>query len=91
MITDTQGNFTTTSMLDAVSVSVVLMWTQINWLYSYNVSVTPSVEMTFNGGTTVQLILSYNTQYNVSVVATHPCLGRIITKMSVLHYGKYFS
>ena len=78
-------------MLDEEDVSVILMLSQLNWLYSYNVNVTPPVEMTFNGSTTVQLTLYYNTQYNVSVVATHPCVDRIITETSVLYYGMYNS
>lgn len=55
------------------SVVIVLELTPLLIGYSYNVTVIPQVETRFNGSTQVQLILLYNIEYNVSVVATHLC------------------
>ena len=63
---------TTSEQFGRDAVSVTLQWIPKS-LYSYNVIVNPQVQLQFNGSTRVQLILSYNTLYNVSVVATHLC------------------
>ena len=66
---------TTSEQFGHDAVSVTLQWipASFNSLYSYNVIVDPQVQLQFNGSTRVQLTLSYNTLYNVSVVATHLC------------------
>ena len=72
-------------------VIVTLEWTQASSFHFYNVSVIPSqsVEVMSRGSTRVQLALSYNTQYNVSVVATHIC-GQTyrVTNLTELYYSK---
>ena len=73
------------------NVTVVLDWTQENEivLYSYNIHVVPDVEVIFSGSTRAQLILSYNTQYNVSVIATHLCGSTSsVIASTELHYRK---
>ena len=69
---------------------VTLGWTQEgpNTYYSYNVSINPHVEYNityFSENTRIQLNLSYNTFYNVNVIASSPC-GRI-NDFIRLHYG----
>ena len=64
-------NVSTSSERDGVSVT--LEWTPEGLSYSYDVIAIPSVEVTYSGRTRVQLMLSYNTPYTASLVATHPC------------------
>ena len=55
----------------ADNVTIILEWSQDNYgTLSYHVSVTPQVDIRFTGSTSVQLTVSYNILYNVSVVAT---------------------
>ena len=54
---------------------------------SYDVIVVPQVEMTFNGTECVQLMLSYNTLYTVSVEATQ-CGGNTTSTTVELNYSK---
>ena len=51
------------------NILVVLDWTSENGV-SYNVTAIPHVAVVFNASTSVQLALHYNTQYNVSILAT---------------------
>ena len=71
-------------------VSIILEWSRQNFFYSYNIVVEPQAELTFNGSTTVQLTLSYNTQYNVGVVATHLCghVSSVVTSIELYYHGK---
>ena len=70
---------------------VTLEWTQISPLHFYNVSVIPSqsVKVIHDGRTRVQLTLSYNTPYLVSVVARHLC-GQTYraTNFTELYYSR---
>ena len=53
--------------------TVTLEWPQGNPLHSYQVSVLPQVEITFMGKVRVQLSVSYDVMYNVSIVMSSPC------------------
>ena len=57
------------------SVLVILDYTQegLSSLYSINVTVAPHASIVFIGRMSIQLTLSYDTLYNISVVATHLC------------------
>ena len=58
-------------------VSIILEWSRQNFFYSYDIIIDPQAEaVSFSGSRMAQLTLSYNTLYNVSVVATHLC-GRV--------------
>ena len=52
---------------------MTLEWTEENFLYSYNVSVSPQLEVMFIGKVRVQLKVPYNSLYSVSVAAIQPC------------------
>ena len=68
------------------SVTANLEWEQeVDDIVFYDVNVIPHVAIRFTGSTNVQLTLSYNTQYNVSVVAT--LCGKNTTDIIGLHYG----
>ena len=54
-------------------VTVILEWIQERSFCSYNASVVPQVELVFTGDTRVELTALYNTMYNVTIVASHPC------------------
>ena len=71
--------------------TVSLSWTQQeSSLVSYNVSIVPQAAVIFVQGPesiTIQLTVSYNTWYNVSIVGT--LCGRKISSTTVeLDYGK---
>ena len=68
------------------NVTVILEWTPENGM-SYNVSVVPQVAVRFTGDRSVQLTASYNTVYNVSVVATL-CGRNNATTATGLSYGE---
>ena len=51
-------------------VTVILEWTYVNRHVSYNVSVVPQLSVIFIESTSIQLIVPYNTLYNVGVHAT---------------------
>ena len=68
-------------------VIVTLEWTQENPLYTYNVSVIPvPIEITFTGKARAQMKISYNTSYNVTVVASSPCGQGDATNFTELYY-----
>ena len=79
--------------LQSESIMITLEWIQENVILSYNVTVIPQIELAYDQQCTtctVQLTLSYNTQYNISVVATHPCGQSYVTSFVELHYkGEY--
>ena len=67
------------------SVTVVLLWTHKNGV-SYSVSVDRQVAVNYTGRNGAQLVVSYNTKYNVSVIAS--LCGRNSTNFSAINYGK---
>ena len=77
-------------------VTVNLEWTFVNLqtyyqqlLTNVSVSAEPKLRnMTFNGNVTVQLVLSYNTLYNVNVTQHSICQQLIQTKLFELKYSK---
>jgi hypothetical protein len=71
----------------ANNVTVVVEWIlQIGAVY--NSSVLPPTPLMFIGGSSVQLVLEYNTVYNLSVVmAVAPC-GVSIETIIALSYGE---
>ena len=72
-------------LLDNVTVTVE--WTQqIGALY--NVRVMPLVPIVLIGNVSRQLTLSYNMEYNFSVVAVTPCGNA--TSFITLNYGKVY-
>ena len=77
--------------LESDSVRVTLEWTTYEnhsqSLYSYNVSVSPMGALT-SSERRVQLIASYDTSYDVSVVVLSQCGQRIVTTTIELYYGK---
>ena len=72
----------------AETVTITLEWSQgEDILYDFTVLTSPHTPVQTNGTTSTraQLVLSYNTQYNVSVV-TH--CGQNSTTTLQLHYGE---
>ena len=78
-------------VLEEDGVMVTLEWTEENFLYSYNVSVSPQLEVIFIGRVRVQLKVPYNIFHNVNVTAIPPCQqNNILTFVAPsLYYGKY--
>ena len=73
------------------NVIVTLRWTRNQQLQggdilSYNASVLPSVPLIFNG-TSLELALEYNTEYNLTVEADIQC-GPNATGFISLNYGE---
>ena len=55
---------------------------------TYTALVSPLVPIECNGSTSsLQMLLQYNTEYNLSVVAVAPC-GDNATAVITLHYGE---
>ena len=71
----------------ADNITVTVEWAKLAGI-SYNVRVSPSVPMTYNGSTSLQLLLQYNTEYNLSVVADAPCGDNATAAVVTLHYGE---
>ena len=77
----------TTEEYRADGVSVVVEWTQQESV-SYNVTIIPMVPVIIHtGSTSVQLTVSYNTEYNVSLEASAVCQS-IVSSNITLFYGK---
>ena len=77
--------------LESDNIRVTLEWTYENYnqsVYLYNVSVSPMVAIA-SSERLIELIASYDTLYNVSVVVLSQCGRRIVTTSIELHYGKY--
>jgi N6-adenosine-specific RNA methylase IME4 len=68
-------------------VIVILEWNQRDF-YSYNISVTPQLEYILADNARIQMNISYNTFYNVNIVALPPCGRNSSPDFIVLHYGK---
>ena len=62
--------------------TAILEWDQEDRVF-YDVSVVPNVTVRLNQNTSIQLTVSYNIQYNVSVVAT--LCGQSTTHVTELH------
>ena len=71
------------------NVTVSVEWTQ-QVATMYTVRISPPVPIIIIGSTSRQLIISYNTVYNLSVEATAPCRANA-TAIIGLHYGEVYS
>ena len=71
----------------ADNVTVIVEWTEEEGV-SYNITINPSVPKTFTGSTSVQLIVSYNTEYNVTLEAVAVCHS-VATNHTRLFYGEF--
>ena len=69
-------------------VTIALEWTQENPLYTYYIDTDPQslLSLVYNGVTNVTLGMSYNTLYNVSVLAEHLCGDSNVTVFTQLFY-----
>jgi threonine synthase len=70
------------------NVTVTVAWTQ-QAVAMYDVRIVPLAPNVSTGNVNRQLTLSYNTVYNLSVVAVTPCGNA--TAFIGLHYGKALS
>ena len=78
-----------TERLDRDVVRITQEWTQENQTrYSYNISVNHAVVTALTKTTTLQLEASYDTSYNISVIAVPQCGQRIVTTTVELYYGE---
>ena len=62
----------TSEVYNADSIIVLVEWTQEEGV-SYNITITPMVPIIFTGRTSVQLILAYHMEYNLSLEAFAAC------------------
>ena len=67
------------------SITVTLMWSHKNGV-SYSVNVDPEVAVNYIGRNRAHLTVSYDTIYNVSVVAS--LCGIITTNLTIIYHGK---
>ena len=69
---------------------MTLEWIESRSSLSHEITVDSPTEMimTFTGSARVQLTLLYNTEYNVSVIATHPCGETSVVTSIQLYYRK---
>ena len=70
---------------EANSVTVTLEWTTKHGV-TYNVNVDPQVTVNHTGRNSAQLVVPFNTKYNVSIVAS--LCGTNRTTFNLLNYGK---
>ena len=70
----------------ADSIAVIIEWTQQEGV-SYNITIVPTAPMVYTGSTSVQVIVSYNTEYNVSLEASAVCQSIVSSNIS-LFYGE---
>ena len=70
----------------ADNITVLVEWTHQGG-ESYNVTTVPMVPMIYTGRTSVQLLVSYNTEYNVSLEAATVC-QRVAVSHIQLFYGE---
>ena len=70
----------------ADNIIVTVEWAKLEGV-AYNATVSPLASVMFNGSTSVQLVLQYNTEFNLSVVAVIPC-GTNVAAVITLNYGE---
>ena len=72
----------------ADNVTVTVTWAPAELMddITFSTKVSPLVPIVPTGSTNRQLIISYNTEYNLSVVAVTPC-GNVIASKT-LNYGE---
>ena len=69
----------------AKDISVILEWTRTNGV-SYSIRVDPEVAVNYTGRNSAQITVSYDTKYNISVVAS--LCGITIANFTIIHRGK---
>ena len=73
--------------------SAEIVTVTVEWIQQlgamYNASVLPPAPLMFNGTSSVQLVLEYNTEYNLGVMAVGPC-GVNTTAAISLSYGEAY-
>ena len=73
-----------------VTVTMHMEWLQqLETVCNVSVHVLPPAPSMINGSSSVQLVLEYNTEYNLSVVAVGP-RGVSATAVIALNYGEVF-
>ena len=78
---------TTSEEYRANNISIIVEWTEEEGV-SYNITIIPMVPITFTESTSVELIVSYNTEYNVSLEAVAVC--RSVAPSHIrLFYGEF--
>ena len=72
------------------NVMVKLQWNKEDNV-TYNATITPQTlgSLMFNGSTSVQISIQYNTIYKVNITATSALCGQGMTSVVPLHYGEY--
>ena len=70
---------------EADRVRVALEWTHTNGV-SYAISVDPEVNVSYSWRKSAQLVVPYNTKYNISVVAS--LCGNTRAVFIMINYGK---
>ena len=72
---------------DLYNVTVTVEWTHQDGVMDYDVRISPLAPLlTINGSASCRLVVSYNTEYNLSVVAVTPCGNATASK--ILNYGE---
>ena len=76
------------------TITVTVEWAQ-KLTFNYTTEVSPLALSIFPGNTTIiiassQLVLQYNTEYNLSVMAVSPCTNVTGFATATLNYGKMF-
>ena len=83
-VTDHPLNVTIVNQFLRNNVTVTLQWPQEAGAVYYYVNVSPEVSYTSHSSIVISLMISYNTQYNVSIVSSL-CE---VTTTKMLKYGK---
>ena len=69
-------------------IKVTLEWlSQENPPYSYYIEVDPQITATYSNSSAVMLMLSYNTPYNVSVLAGNLCKDNLTVTIFDQHFN----
>ena len=72
---------------EADNVTVTVEWTQQEGA-AYQIIIVPQIPINFTGETSIQLILPYNTNYNLSVKSALPCQHQAQSHV-LLFYGEF--
>ena len=79
---------TTSEEYSADNIIVTVEWIQqVGAVYNSS-SILPQAPLMFNGSSSVQLVLQYNTEYNLSVMAIIAPCGVNATGFVTLNYGE---
>jgi hypothetical protein len=82
---------TLSKQFESEGVTVTLLLTGLDPLYSYHVSAIPQlISQTFIESAMVQVKVSYNIHYNVSILAASPCGKNNLTNFTEVFFGEPF-